>query len=350
MKKNYAKTVLIPILCLLGCVYHICSNPASGQEHKGNKLFAFLGTRNAILKINMDTLDVVERASSNGNSWITGLQISPDGKELFVTGGDFYDSPMLVFSTKPLIRNASRRLDPGSLNDAKFSGSFVCNAKLSPNGKRIALYCETKSNAPFAIIDVTNLEIIGKRRGFQSDPSYQMVFSEDSKVLYILTTIQHEQDKIVYKNKIIIMDTVTGEIEREASLPKIQEIKCNTNIKNYLGSNSDIYLTCNYIFNPQLRGLLNGDAIYPFVPSRDSKKIKLIQVKSGKKINEISMPSGEGYVNEITFTPDLNKVLISRGGYRNPGELTIVDVKMNKVIKRIMLDWGASSNVVFGYE
>lgn len=350
MNKYHAKTVLIPILCLLGCVSLFCSNPTSGQERKGNKLFAFLGTRNEILKINMDTLDVVERADSNGNRWITGLQISPDGKELFATGGYFYDSPMIVFNTKPLARNFSRLLDPGPLNDVKLSASFVCNAKLSPNGEKIALYCETESNTPFTIIDTANLEIIGQRRGFESNPSYQMVFSEDSKVLYILTTIQHEQKNIVYNNKIIIIDTDGGRIKKEALLPKIQAIKCNTNITNYLGENSNIYLTCNYIFNPQLRGLLNGEAIYPFVPSRDSKEIKLIQVNSGKTINEVPMPNGEGYVNAITFTPDLKKLLISKGGYRNPGELTIVDVKTKEVIKRIMLDWGASSNVVFGYE
>ncbi|MEW6375081.1 MAG: hypothetical protein AB1502_04730 [Thermodesulfobacteriota bacterium] len=351
MKRNfYLKTLsFFSLFCFFLLLFGELS---SGKEVKNKKLFAYVGGVNELVKIDLNSHKIAKNLRFPGGGHIVfGLSINPDGSEIYSTG-DLFAVPMIVINSKTL--EIKREISERGFEDAKIGGTFGsygCRGKLSPDGRRYAMDLGG-GFAPFVLMDTLSFKIIDHPKEFRSNPIYHVVFSDDNKVIYLLTRIQFMEEKIVYKNKIIILDAETGKILREVSMPPdLAKVTCGTNISSYIGEESNIYFVCNRSFNDYgAWGLFKGDVIYPFVSTRDSKKIELIELRTRKRITEIPMPDGYGSVNQITLTPDGKKVLIGRGGYRHPGELTIVDVKSKKVIARIMLEGGATSNVVFGCE
>lgn len=350
------KTIFRWISFLTWCFLIFYNQNSYAEDIKDKRLFVYVGGVGEIVKIDMQTYKIIKTLTlpPNGLHIVFGLDINQDGKEIYTTG-DMFSAPVIVVDSKTL--KIVKSLPEKGFEEAKVDpiwGSFSCRGKLSPNGRRLAIDCGTISVTPFAVVDIQTFKIINKSHAFYSNPIYEAIFSDDSKLLYILTGIQFRQKKTIFENKIIIIDSDTGKILKESMLPKFEDIKCETNVSDYISDKSDIFITCNRNFydshSSQSRGLLKGDEIYPFISEIKSKKIKLVEVKSGKIIDEIVIPDGQGDLNLVTLTPDKKKLLINRGGYRHPGELTIVDVKSKKVIKRIMLEGGATSNVVFGYE
>lgn len=350
------KTILSLVLFLIWCFHMSCNQYSYAEEVKDRKLFAYVGGVGEIVKIDMQTYKIIKTLSlpPNGLHIVFGLDINPEVGGIYATG-DMFSAPMIVIDSKTL--KITKSLPEKGFEEAKADpiwGSFSCRGKLSSDGREYAIDCGVVSSTPFAIIDVLTFKIVNKPHAFHTNPIYQTVFSDRSKILYILSGLQFRNKEKVFENKIIIMDSETGKILKESVLSKFKNIKCETNISEFIGEKTNVFITSNRNFYDshgfQHRGLLKGDEIYTFIPERNSKKIKLIEVKTRKMIDEIPIPDGEGDLNLATLTPDKKKLLISRGGYRHPGELTIVDVKSKKVLKRIMLEGGATSNVVFGYE
>ncbi|MFZ3138172.1 MAG: hypothetical protein WA126_12380 [Thermodesulfovibrionales bacterium] len=342
------------VLLLIWCVLIFCSQNSYAEEIKNRKIVAYVGGVNELVKIDLEKYKIIKSLRFPGGGHIVfGLDISPDGKEIYVTG-DMFSSPMIVVDSRTL--EITKSANEEGFKDAKLGGKFgyyECRGKLSPDGRKFAIDCGTSYPTPFALMDIRTFKVVTQPQTFHNNPIYQAVFSDDSKLLYILTGIQFRQKKRIFEDKIIVLNTFTGKILKQSLLPELKNIKCETNISEYIGDSADIFITCNTFYDHHStrdRGLLKGDEIYPFISEKDRKKIKLIEVKTGKTINEIPMPDGKGDLNFATLTPDKKKILIGRGGYRHPGELTIVDVKSKKVIKRIMLEGGATSNVVFRYE
>lgn len=317
------------------------------EETYNKRLFAYVGGANEIVKIDMETYKITKSLRiPGGGHHIHSIQISPNAKEIYITGDWFwFDDPMIVIDSKSL--EITKELSREGLEDAKSGLGFSCRGRLSPDGKRFAINC---GYTYFALIDTETLKVIDRPYRFNSNPMYESIFSDDSKLLYILTNMQYDQQKPSYESRFIILDAVQGRIIQQILLPKFSQIGCETNISEYTGEKSNIFITCNHIFNMKSRGLLKEDIVYPFIPKENANEIKLIKVKTRRVINKIRVPGGRGDINAITLTPDGKKLLIGRGGYRDPGELTIIDVQTKKIITRIMLDGGATSNVVFGYE
>lgn len=321
--------------------------PAFSNDVKGKKLFAYVGGAGEIAKIDMETFKILKTKNSSDIGLVFGLQINPDEKKIYVTG-DIFSAAMIVIDSKTL--KITEKLRGEEFEDAKEGVYYACRGKLSPEGRRVALDCKF-GPAPFALIDTAKLKTINRRREFCSNPLYEAIFSDDGKLLYVLTRYQHKQKKTIFETKLIVMDAGRGEIVKQIPLPALKTIKCNTNISTFTGERSNIYITCNCSINNECAlGFLKEDEVYPFLEKSESKVIKLIEVKTGKIINEIPLPDGRGDLNQVTITPDRKRLLVGRGGYRHPGELTIMDVGSKKVIKRIMLEGGATSNVVFGYD
>lgn len=347
--KTFSERILSLIWCFL--IFHSPNSYAEGIENK--KLVAYIGGVNELVKIDVENHKIVKRLRFPGGGHIVfGLDISPDGKKIYATG-DMFSAPMIQIDSKTL--EIAKSLPEKGFEETKIGGqfgNFGCRGKVSPDGNTLAIDCGTDS-APFAIIDMQTFKIINQL-SFSSNPIYEAFFSDDDKLLYVLTGVQVKQKKILFENKIIILDTETGKILKQFSLQKFGNIKCQTNISGYIGEGSDVFITCYRNFydshGSESRGLLKGNEIYPFISASDLKRVKLIEVKTGKIISEIPIPNGRGQLNLAVLTPDTKKLLICRGSYRHPGELTIVDVKSKKVIKRIMLEGGATSNVVFGHE
>jgi hypothetical protein len=336
-------------ILFLTCYFLLfCAQPIFAHDATGKRLFAYVGGAGEIVKINLDTFKIIKNKNSTDIGLVFGLQINPDGREIYVTG-DIFSAPLIVIDTKTL--KITRTLSSAGFEDAKVGVYYACRGKLSADGRRIAIDCKF-GPTPFALIDTATLKTINRRREFCSNPLYEAIFSDDSKILYVLTRYQHTQKKTIFEKKIIIVNAETGEILKQIPLPELKTIKCNTNIATFTGERSNIYITCNCNFGYDgcARGLLKGDAVYPFIETSESKVIRLIEVKTGRIISDIPLPDGRGDLNQITLTPDGRRLLIGRGGYRHPGELTIVDMRSKRVIKRVMLEGGATSNVVFGYE
>jgi len=323
------------------------AQPIFALDVKSKRLFAYMGGVRELVKIDMGTFKIIKNQSYSNIGIIFGLQINPDGKKIYVTG-DMFSAPMIVID--PTTLEMTERLSEEGFKDAKAGVYYGCRGKLSPDGRRVALDCKF-GPAPFALIDTAKLKTINRRREFCSNPLYEAIFSDDGKLLYVLTRYQHKQKKTIFETKLIVMDAGRGEIVKQIPLPALKTIKCNTNISTFTGERSNIYITCNCSINNECAlGFLKEDEVYPFLEKSESKVIKLIEVKTGKIINEIPLPDGRGDLNQVTITPDRKRLLVGRGGYRHPGELTIMDVGSKKVIKRIMLEGGATSNVVFGYD
>lgn len=343
MKRICYHKMILKLILFFFCLYPLFyGKPIFAKEGEDKKLFAYVGGVNELVKIDMKTHHIIKTFRfTEGGHIIFGLAVSSDWKEIYATG-DMFSSPMIVIDSKKL--EISKRLVEKGFEDAKFHNDFMCSGlKLSPDGRRLAIDCRL-GQASFAIIDMTTLRVLNRYKEIITKPTYQVMFSESSKLGYVLTELK-------YKDKITILDADTGKILKQVFLPEIEKKKCSTNLSDYIGERSDVYATCYRSFNDfGNRGLLTGDTIYPFAPERKSKTLELIEAKTGKVINQIPMPEGRGDLNQITLTPDGKRLLIGRGGYRDPGELTIVDVKSKKVVARIMLEGGATSNVVFGDE
>ncbi len=343
------KRLMFILLFLTSYLPLTYTQPLFAQDVKGKKLFAYAGGVGEVDKIDMETLAIVKRQNDKRLGINPTLQINAEGNKLYVTG-ELFSVPLIVIDPKTL--KIIKTLSGVGLEDVRGRGVYyACNGKLSPDGRRIALDCKF-GPTPFALIDTATLKTINRRREFRSDPLSDTIFSDNSKLLYVLTRLQEKQGKTIYETKIIILDAERGGILKEIRLPDLKRIKCSTNISAFSGETSNIYITwnCNFasVWGP--RGFLKEDELYPSIEPGNTKIIKLITVKSGEVIETIPLPNGRGDLNEITVTPDGKRLLIGRGGYRHPGELTIVDIESKKVIKRIMLEGGATSNVVFGYE
>lgn len=335
------------ILSLTCCLLLFCTQPIFAHDVKDKRLFAYVGGAGEISKIDMETFKIFKTKNNSDIGLVFGLQINPDGKKIYVTG-DIFSAPMIVIDSTTL--KITEKLRGEQFEDAKEGVYYGCRGKLSPDGRGIALDCQF-GPTPFALINTATLKTINRRREFCSNPLYEAIFSDDGKLLYVLTRYQHKQKKTIFETKLIIVDAETGEILKQIPLPALKTIKCNTNISTFTGERSNIYITCNCSINNQCAlGLLKEDEVYPYIETSESKVIKLIEVKTGKIINEIPLSDGRGDLNQATITPDRKRLLVGRGGYRHPGELTIMDVRSKKIIKRIMLEGGATSNVVFGYE
>jgi len=335
-------------LSLTSCLLLSFAQPIFANDVKGKKLFAYVGGVREIDKIDMETFKIIKAQYSRSVGIVFDLQKNHDGRKIYVTG-DIFSAPMIVIDSKTL--KITKSLSGVGFEDAKVGVNYTCSGKLSPDGLRLALYCHY-GPAPFALVDTATLKTINQRREFGTDPLSDAIFSDDSKLLYVLSRYQHKQQKIIHETKIIILNAETGGIVKQIPLPELKTINCSTNISEFLGGRSNIYVTwnCNFATDACARGLLKEDEVYPSIELGGAKVIKLIEVKTEKVIDTIPLPNGRGDLNQMTLTPDRRRLLIGRGGYRQAGELTIVDIESKKVIKRIMLEGGATSNVVFGYE
>ena len=343
MKKICYHKIILKLILSFFCLYPLFyGKPILAKEGEDKELFAYVGGVNELVKIDLKNYEITKNLRFPGGGHIVfGLSISPDGKTIYAAG-DMFSSPMIFVDSKML--KISKVLSKEGFEDVRFHDDYMSSGlRLSPDGRRLVIDCRLGS-MPFAVIDMLTLKVLKRYKEISSKPTYQVLFSDNSKLIYVLT-------ELPYKNKITILDANSGKILKQVSFPELEKGKCETDLSDYIGEKLDIYISCHRSFNDfGEKGLLKGDAIYPFTATRDSNKIKLIEVKTGKTLNEIPMPDGQGSLNQIAITPDGKRLLIGRGGYRDPGELTIVDVKSKKVVARIMLEGGATSNVVFGYE
>lgn len=320
------------------------------QGMKGGKLFAYLGGIREVAKIDMQTYEVTSNSSSfPGGGIVFGVQISADCKEIYVTG-DWFSVPLMVLDSKSL--QITKKLDNEKFKHFQTGLGFESRGKLSPDGRRFIMELTTGTSTPLYLIDTTTFSLVNKPKDFRTNPIYQAVFSDDGKLVYILSPYQEIQGKVIYEKKIFILESETGKELKQFPLPDFEKIPCQTNISKYIGEKSEVYISCYGNFYDDIsRGLLKGNSLYPFMAKSDSPKIEIMEVNTGKVIDEIPTPDIETNINTVTLTPDGRKLLVGSGAYRHPGELVIVDVKSKKVIKRIMLKGGATtSNIVFGYE
>jgi len=335
----------ILLLCLIVSLFS--AKLTFGKGIKGGKLFAYVGGINEVAKVDMQTYNVSTNSSSFPGGIVFGVQISPDGKEIYVTG-DMFSVPFIVLDSKSL--QITKKLSKEGFEGFEYdkTGHFASRGKLSPDGSRFAMGFVTDTSMPFCLIDTATLSVIDKPREFQTNPIYQAVFSDDSKLLYIVTPYHYVQGKVIYENKIVILESETGKILKQVPLPDFKKIPCQTNISKYIRGKSDVYISC-YENENVARGLLKANSVHPFIARVNFPKIEIIEVKTGKVIDELPLPGGE--INTVTLTPDGKKLLVGGGAYRHPGELTIIDVKSKKMIKAISFEGGAAtSNIVFGYE
>ncbi len=333
------------IITLFVCFFLFYSQPICVPAVQDKRLFAYVGGVGELVKIDMQTFKIIKTLSDKNLGILPIIQIRPDGRELYVTG-EWFRAPMIVINAKTL--EITRKLSEEGFENARTGLGYDCRGKLSPDGRRIAFSC--LGPAPFALIDTTSLRAIRHFGELGTNPLFEAIFSDDSKLLYILSRHQDKQGKRIDGIKLIIVETETGNVLKEVPLPELKKIKCNTNISTFTGEDSNINITTNCNFTHGWGGLHKEDTVYPFIERNKSKVIMIIELKTGRIIKKIPLPDGRGEPNQITLTPDGKSLLIGRGGYRDPGELTILDVGSKKVIKRIILEGGAASNVVFGYE
>jgi WD40 repeat protein len=323
---------------------------AYAEGMKGGKLFAYVGGIQEVAKIDMQTYGVTSNSSSfPGGGIVFGVQISPDGKEIYVTG-DWFSVPLMVLDSRSL--QITKKLDNERFKHFQTGLGFGSRGRLSPDGRRFVMELTTGATTHLYLMDTANFSLINKPKNFRTNPIYQVVFSDDSKFIYILSPYQEIQGKVMYEKKIIILESETGKELKQYPLPDFEKIPCQTNISKYIGKKSEAYISCYGNFYDGIsRGLQKGNYLFPSMARSDSPKIMIMEVNTGKVIDEIPTPETETNINTVTLTPDGGKLLVGSGAYRHPGELAIVDVKSKKIIKRVMLNGGAAtSNIVFGYE
>lgn len=82
--------------------------------------------------------------------------------------------------------------------------------------------------------------------------------------------------------------------------------------------------------------------------------IVVAEISTGKVLQRHQIPGGSQDANEVTLTPDGKQILLSRGSFMPKegysGEFLFMDRLTGKLKKRIRLEDGATSNVVFRYE
>lgn len=314
------------------------------KEDKGKRMVAYVGGANDFYKIDMEKYEVIDWVRYHRYIF-SQLAISPDGKEVYATGYGF-QKPLMMLD--PIKLDITRELSEEGFEETAIDRLFDCEGKLSPDGSRYAIDCRNG----LALIDTKRMKVIGGPKDFRNFPEYQAVFSNDSKILYAVSEVQIKKDKRVREDYIYVINAETGETLKKIKLPRWKELKlrCETDISDFIGEKVDMNLSCQKLHCSSCNlTLLKGDAIYPDFRA-DPYRIVLIKGNTGKPIDEFLLPEGRGGAGQLTLTPDGKRLFIGRGGYRDPGELTIMDVKSKKVIGRVMLDGGAESNVVFGYE
>jgi len=342
---------------------------AQDMTHK--KTLAYTANRrNEIFEIDIDSLKVI-RSISMSDLWMAQcIDISKDGKYLYVAGNVFSSIgnvfpgnrhyPLIKLDTNSFSVIARSKLGISEAEIEK-SGISCLQIKLSPNGKEI--YVSTEFNGTI-VLDTENLNVVRK-----IDSAYgpkDILFSPNNDFVYFNRG-----------NRLDIISSKTGKLVGKTTHDKKNE-KLNLSQRVKETTATPVYIDKYGLYIKDKNKPKRFISSFPINSAKseyDEAKIKIFDTTEDKEIDYIDVTLeyikklGESLpelnkmtpdkkaiystlnVETISLTPDNKKILIpfNRGYRKTNSYIAVIDINTKKVIGEIQIDYGVT-NVVFGYK
>lgn len=332
----FSLTVVASASYLMGA-----EKPPSRQ--RSGTVYTYVGGLGAIHRINLTEKKPAQVANiqGQGKNIVTGLWMTPDGQGLYLVGEQFDNAVLRVDPHSLQVLGQLKVGERRSKADGEFDGDGIQG---DPGGKRGVTRLFTRQHGAWLqFMDFSTFTAGPSLEGFPPlDATRQAAFSPDGGKLVTLVWRRGTE------NSLRVLDTATGATIKEVQLP--WNLEGNVSVARYLGDLEGLYIV-------QV-GTGGNSWLLPDQPPlfiyREGPDAVIAKVRTGQVLRRLRIPPGRGGLTAVSMSPDGKYIAIARGDYiprhEMAGELTILDGFSGKLVRRVLLEDGATSNVVFRYE
>lgn len=272
--------------------------------------------------IDTETNEVIKKIDI-GAAASDGIAVSKDGR--FLYAGNAQDGDVLVVDTST----------GEKIKEIK-TGLNVHGIDITPDGKYVYVTSgDLKDGVQYnyvSIINTNNNEVVGQITSDWKSPSH-IDFSRNGEFAFISNVVSNEVAIVDTKSQKIIKRIPVGNIpnETEPSQDGKRLYVANVGDGTLSVINLVNYKTLNVIKTGKgTHGVaVSTDDRYVWTANRTSNDVTVIEVSSGKVIKSIEVG---GTPNHISVIPNSNVAYVSN---KDSGDIAVIDMEKYEIIKRI---------------